>query len=126
MKTELVWINDYSKETIQGFRESEYANETKESVKKYYDFFLTQKERDKFEPIKLNKEVTIKDIDILITNSRNLMKNIWIKNRYPEYYSKQWGYLSILFHIEWSNLLFLKEIKERKRPLSNLIHIFQY
>lgn len=116
------WINDYSKEQVQALRQTQTRQQALEQRK----YFLTEKEFDKYNPIIKQKETTINDVDILIDVTKSLVKNIWIKNRYPEYYSKQWNYLSNLYHTEWSNYLFLNEIKEEKRPLNNLIHIFQY
>ena len=120
----LGWVNNYSKQQQQTFKDSEATNGIDWE---YYNLFgLSQKELDYYQKKTKEKKITMKDIDILIDVEKQLTKGLWIKNRYPEYFSKQWGYLSILYHTELSNLMFLNEIKEKTRPLNNLIHIFQY
>ena len=116
----LRWLNDYSPEQVENFRQKELWNAISDKTP-YYSLFL---EKGEFkEPVRLVGE---SDIDTLILITKNLLKNIWWKNRYPEYYSKQWGNLSIQFHQYWSDLLFLKEIQSGDRPISQLIHIFRY
>ena len=117
----LEWLNDYSQEQIQVFRDHEVETDTKENIEKYYSFFISKSER---RPYQL--KVTMKDVDRLYKITKALMKNIWLKNRYPEYYSKQWADLSVQFHLYWSDLLFLQEIKDGKRRLDQLVHIFRY
>ena len=116
----LDWLQDYSQEQIQAFRDHELASQTKEEIESYYDQFISKSDR---RPYKL--KVTMKDVDRLYKISKTLCKNIWLKNRYPEYYSKQWAELSIQFHLYWSDLLFLKQIKDGTRPLEQLIAIFR-
>ena len=117
----LEWLNDYSQEQIQVFRDHEVETDTKENIEKYYSFFISKSER---RPYQL--KVTMKDVDRLYKITKALMKNIWLKNRYPEYYSKQWADLSVQFHLYWSDLLFLQEIKDGTRSLDQLVHIFRY
>ena len=116
----LEWLNDYSQEQIQVFRDHENLD-TKENIQKYYELFLNLND---YRKVKL--KVTMKDVDRLYKITKDLMKNIWLKNRYPEYYSKQWADLSVQFHLYWSDLLFLQEIKDGTRSLDQLVHIFRY
>ena len=116
----LDWQQDYSQKQIQVFRDHELASNTKENIESYYDEFISKRDR---RPYKL--KVTMKDVNRLYKITKALCKNIWLKNRYPEYYSRQWAALSNESILYRSDLMFLKQIQDGTRPLEQLIGIFR-
>ena len=120
----LEWVK-HKEEERKKLEELE-VNKSQEAISRFHDLFLNEEELVKYQKLVTEKEITEEHLDILIESSRAILKNLWIKQRFPAYLSKQWDYLSILIHSEWGNLLFLNEIKEGKRPLQNIIHAFSY
>ena len=124
LKVKLEWAPSTQLEVKQS-KELEVIEDQGQIIN-YYKLFLTKEDFLKYQPITKEKEITMSDVDLLIEVETAILKNLWIKKRYPNYYSKQWAYLNGLTMTAWANLEHLYKIKRGEAAIKNLVHIFQY
>jgi len=124
------WRQHRSEEFLNNWKiREDYEGDSRrlERIKKgdhEYCRFISAEDFEKFMPLIHHKEWSKKDLDLILKLELDIIRCLWIKQRYPAWHSMEFDYIAEEIARHWSTVTFLDEIKSGKRPLENMIVVF--